>query len=120
MTDQVRREGSMEAFELADIELRRRARGSLYHEFLRQPSMSLGLYVLPAGGADPQQPHTEDEAYLVLRGRANIRVGAEVHAVEPGSVVFVPARVEHRFQDITEELSVAVMFAPAEGTAKRS
>jgi len=110
----------MEAFELADIELRRRARGSFYHEFLRRPSMSLGLYVLPVGGTDPQRPHTEDEAYLVLRGRAKIRVGAEIRAVEPGSVVYVPARVEHRFQDITEELAVAVMFAPAEGTAGQS
>ncbi|HEY6195909.1 MAG TPA: cupin domain-containing protein [Candidatus Eisenbacteria bacterium] len=106
----------MEAFELADIELRRRARGTSYHEFLRRPSMSVGLYVLPAGGTDPQRPHTEDEAYLVLRGRARIRVGSEDRAVEPGTVVFVPARVEHRFHDITEELSLAVWFAPAEGT----
>ena len=109
----------MEAFELADIELRRRARGTAYHEFLRRPSMSVGLYVLPAGGTDPQRPHTEDEAYLVLRGRARIRVGSEDRAVEPGSVVFVPARVEHRFHDITEELALAVWFAPAEGTAPR-
>jgi mannose-6-phosphate isomerase-like protein (cupin superfamily) len=107
----------MEAFELADIELRRRAHCTLYHEFLHRPSMSLGLYVLPAGGTDPQRPHGEDEAYLVLRGRARIRVGAESRAVEPGSVVFVPAHVEHRFLDITEELSLVVMFAPAEGSA---
>ena len=109
----------MEAFELADIELRRRAHGTRYHEFLRQPSMSLGLYVLPAGGTDPQRPHTEDEAYLVLRGRARMRVGSEDRAVEAGLVVFVPAGVEHRFHDIGEELSVAVMFSPAEGSAKR-
>jgi len=107
----------MEAFELADIELRRRARGSLYHEFLRRPTLSMGLYVLPAGGADPQRPHGEDEVYLVLRGRGRIRVGAEDRAVEPGSVVFVAARAEHRFHAITEELAVAVFFAPAEGSA---
>ena len=110
----------MEAFELADIELCRRAHGQLYHEFLRRPSMSLGLYVLPAGGTDPQQPHTEDEAYVVLRGRAKMRVGPETRAVEPGTVVFVPARVEHRFLDLTEELSVVVLFAPAEGSVPRT
>lgn len=59
-------------------------------------------------------------ADIELRGRAKIRVGAEDRVVEPGSVVFVPARVGHRFHDITEELSVAVMFAPAEGSGKRS
>ena len=109
----------MEAFELADIELRRRARGVRYQEFLRHPSMSLGLYVLSVGDADPQQPHSEDEAYLVLRGRARIRVAHEERAVEAGSVVFVPAGVEHRFHDITEELSVAVMFSPAESSTPR-
>lgn len=109
----------MDAFEIADVELRRRAHGVLYQEFLRQPSMSMGLYVLPAGGHDPQQPHGEDEAYLVLRGRGRIRVGDEDRAVEAGSVVFVPARVEHRFHDISEELAIAVVFAPAEGSAPR-
>jgi mannose-6-phosphate isomerase-like protein (cupin superfamily) len=104
----------MEAHEIADVELRRRAHGRLYEEFVRRPSMSIGLYVLPAGGSDPQQPHAEDEAYLVLRGRARIRVGAEDREVGPGSVVFVPARLEHRFHDILEELSIAVFFAPAE------
>jgi mannose-6-phosphate isomerase-like protein (cupin superfamily) len=82
--------------------------------------MSLGLYVLPAGGTDPQRPHAEDEVYLVLRGRGRIRVGAESRPVEPGSVVFVPARVEHHFLDISEELSIMVMFSPAEGSAPKS
>ena len=38
--------------------------GRLYLEFLRVSSMSAGLYVLPAGGVDPQKPHMEDEMYL--------------------------------------------------------
>lgn len=109
----------MDAFEISDVELRRRAHGKLYEEFLRRASMSIGLYVLPAGGTDPQRPHGEDEAYLVLRGSARITVGTEDHPVGPGSVVFVPARVEHRFHDIREELSIAVFFTPAEGTAPR-
>src|SRR5262245_57987019 len=107
----------MDAFEIADVELRRRAQGVRYKEFLRKPALSAGLYVLAAGGTDPQQPHSEDEVYLVLRGRGRIRVGDEDRAVEPGSVVYVPARVEHRFHDITEELSLAVFFAPAEGSS---
>jgi mannose-6-phosphate isomerase-like protein (cupin superfamily) len=106
----------MDAFEIADVELRRRAQGVRYREFLRKPALSAGLYVLPAGGTDPQQPHEEDEVYLVLRGRARIRVGTEDRAVEPGTVIYVAAHVEHRFHDIAEELSVAVFFAPAEGT----
>ena len=76
--------------------------------------MSLGLYSLPAGGVDRQKPHTEDEVYYILSGRGQIRVGNEDHAVQPGSVVFVAASVEHRFHSITEGLNVLVFFAPAE------
>src|SRR3712207_9108288 len=88
-----------------------------YLEFLRVPSLSVGLYALPAGAADPQQPHTEDEVYHVVGGRARIRVGAEDRAVEAGTVVFVAAGVEHRFYAIEEDLTVLVFFAPAEGSS---
>ena len=85
-----------------------------YREFLRVPSMSAGVYVLPAGAIDAQKPHQEDETYYVIRGRARFTVGAEDHDVSAGGVIFVAAKVEHRFHDITEELAVLVFFAPAE------
>ena len=85
-------------------------------EFLRVPAMSLGVYRLPAGGADPQQPHTEDEVYYVVRGRAQFRAGDENCAVEPGTVLFVEAGVEHRFHAIEKDLELLVVFAPAKGT----
>jgi len=85
-----------------------------YREFLRVPSMSAGLYELSAGEADGQLPHSEDELYYVVAGRAIIRVGDEDAPVAAGSLVFVAAQVEHRFHDITEDLRVLVFFAPAE------
>ena len=69
---------------------------------------------MPAGVADLQKPHREDEMYYVVRGRARMKVGAEDQAVGQGSVIFVAAQVEHRFYDIAEELVVLVFFAPAE------
>ncbi|MBA3336296.1 MAG: cupin domain-containing protein [Chloroflexia bacterium] len=104
----------MRALEFAEIEAAHAAAGRLYHEFLREPSLSVGLYVLPAGGTDPQSPHDQDEVYYVLRGHGQISVAGETRAVGPGSVVFVGTRVEHRFSDITEELALLVFFAPAE------
>lgn len=85
-----------------------------YHEFLRVPALSAGLYVLAAGATDPQRPHREDEIYYVTSGRGLIRVGTEDRPVERGSVVYVPPGVEHRFHSIAEELRVLVVFAPAE------
>lgn len=90
--------------------------GELYHEFLREPSLSVGRYVLPAGGIDPQSPHTEDEVYYVLDGRAHIQIAAEAHPVAPGDVVYVEREVEHAFVDIESDLELLVFFAPAEGT----
>ena len=105
----------MEAFDLA--RLLSSHSEEPYLEFLRVPSLSVGIYALPAGAADPQQPHTEDEVYHVVGGRARIRVGAEDRGVEAGTVVFVEAGVEHRFYAIEEDLIVLVFFAPAEGSS---
>jgi mannose-6-phosphate isomerase-like protein (cupin superfamily) len=104
----------MTAFEIATLLSERRGSHRPYLEFLRVPSISLGIYALPAGGTDAQKPHKEDEVYYVLQGRATIRVGTEDRAVEPGSLVFVAANVEHRFHSITEDLTLLVFFAPAE------
>jgi mannose-6-phosphate isomerase-like protein (cupin superfamily) len=106
----------VEAFDLRELVRRRAESGQPYLEFLRVPDLSLGLYVLPAGGTDRQTPHTEDEAYHVLSGRARVTVGGEVRDVGPGSIVFVAATVPHRFHDIEEELVILVVFGPAEGS----
>jgi len=106
----------MEAYELAALSAARAASGRLYHEFIRTHDLSVGLYELPAGATDPQGPHTEDEVYQVVSGRATITVGDEDRAVGPGSVIFVAADALHRFHDITEDLVVLVFFGPAEYT----
>jgi mannose-6-phosphate isomerase-like protein (cupin superfamily) len=107
----------MSVFDLSQLSADRQAAGRLYLEFLRQPALSVGLYELAAGATDPQRPHTEDEIYYVVRGRAAVRLGAEDIPIGPGSVVFVPARQEHRFHSISEDLTLLVVFAPAEGAA---
>ena len=101
-------------FSSANLERQREAAGKRYFEFLRVPAMSAGLYVLAAGSDDLQSPHEEDEMYCVIRGRARMRVGPEDEAVGPGSIIFVEAKVVHRFYDIQEELAALVFFAPAE------
>ncbi len=104
----------LNVFEISQLEAQRAKSEERYLEFLRVPAMSAGVYVLPAGGIDPQTPHKEDEMYYVVHGRARIRVGSEERSVSAGSVIFVAARVGHRFYDVVEELVVLVFFAPAE------
>ena len=104
----------MQAYELPQLISQRAATNKLYLEFLKVPDLSMGLYVLPAGGVDPQSPHTEDEVYYVVSGRAQIKVADENRTVQAGSIVYVAKNVEHRFHSVEEELTVIVFFAPAE------
>ena len=104
----------MSAINMNDLLQAHANSGKLYYEFLREESLSSGIYRLAAGSTDPQQPHTEDEIYFVIEGRAEVLIGEDIHGVDKGSVIFVPAHIEHRFQNIVEDLTLLVFFAPAE------
>ena len=86
-----------------------------FAEVFRSPSGSLSLTAArwPAGSVDDQTPHTEDEVYYVVAGRAVLTVGDATTAVEPGAVAYVAAGVEHRFSGITHDLEVLVFWSPA-------
>ena len=109
----------MEAFEVGQLEEQRQQAGRLYLEFLKVPALSAGLYTLRAGQSDPQQPHTEDEVYYVVGGKASFVGGEKTYKVQAGTILFVEANLEHRFFDIEEDLSVLVIFAPAEYSLKK-
>ncbi len=83
-------------------------------EHLRVTDLSVGTYSIPAGGTDEQSPHTEDEIYVVMTGRATLESAGDRAEVRPGTVVYVPAGEVHRFTDIAEDLAAVVFFAPAE------
>jgi mannose-6-phosphate isomerase-like protein (cupin superfamily) len=104
----------MQYFELTQLISQRETSNKLYLEFLKVPDLSMGLYVLPAGGTDLQSPHTEDEVYYVVSGKAQILVAEEHRDVQAGAIVYVPKNVAHRFHSIDEELTVLVFFTPAE------
>jgi mannose-6-phosphate isomerase-like protein (cupin superfamily) len=104
----------MQSFELSELLERHDAAGKLWMEFLRVPALSAGIYRLPAGSVDPQQPHTEDEVYYVVSGAGSFICQGETIPATAGSTIYVAARAEHRFHDIIEDLIVLVFFAPAE------
>jgi mannose-6-phosphate isomerase-like protein (cupin superfamily) len=85
-------------------------------EQLRVPDLSVGTYCIPAGGLDDQSPHTEHEIYVVTAGQARIVTPDCSAVVGPGSVIFVPAGEQHRFEDVTEDLALLVVFGPAYGS----
>jgi mannose-6-phosphate isomerase-like protein (cupin superfamily) len=69
------------------------------------------VYSIKKGENDDQTPHTKDEIYYIIKGKAKILVGAETYEVKKGSLVFVEAFKDHKFFDITSDLSVLVVFS---------
>ena len=107
---------NMHLYRFADL----RAKSTPYFEFVRTPDLSAGVYRLSAGAEDTQDPHTEDEIYYVVSGRARFTAGPQSTSasqstpVSQGDLLFVPANERHRFHDIQEDLELLVFFAPAE------
>ena len=87
--------------------------GQRFAVALERDSLSIELYA--PRGSDPQQPHTRDEVYVVVAGRGEFVNGPERHAFAPGDVMFVPAGIEHRFAQFTDDLAVWVVFYGPEG-----
>jgi quercetin dioxygenase-like cupin family protein len=103
----------LEAFDLDALARELTEGGQRWSGFLDRPTLSAGLYRLPAGAEDGQGPHAEDEVYHVVRGRAVLEVGDRRTPAVPGAVLFVAAGAEHRFVDVEEDLEVLVFFSKA-------
>ncbi len=102
------------AFEMTTL-MERQARGDRrYLEFFENNTMSMGLYVLPAGSKDEQSPHELDEVYVVAEGRAVLEVEGETFPATEGSVLFVKAKARHHFHTIETDLKVLVFFSKAD------
>jgi quercetin dioxygenase-like cupin family protein len=88
--------------------------GDGYAEFLRVPALSMGLFTASPGYEDQQDPHAEDEVYVVTGGHGVLEVDGRRFVVDAGSVAFVPAGVPHSFVEVSTDLRVLVFFAPAQ------
>lgn len=77
-------------------------------EILKNGSLEVRWYA--PRGSDPQTPHDRDEVYVVVSGRAAFVRGAERVAVATGDLLFVPAGLEHRFEELSADFATWVMF----------
>jgi len=98
------------AFEIEEVRTRLEAGAGGYEVVHRSPGLEVGVYVLVAPEPDRQQPHDDDELYVVLEGSGVLTVEGDAIPVRMGQSVFVPAGAEHRFTGY-EGLSVLVIFA---------
>ena len=98
-------------FDVREVSDRLREKGG-YEVVHKSPGMEVGVYVLVAPEPDRQQPHADDEIYVVLEGRGILDVEGQRVELAEGHAVFVPAGAEHRFSGY-EQLVVLVIFESA-------
>jgi mannose-6-phosphate isomerase-like protein (cupin superfamily) len=103
------------SFEIAAVKERLREAGGGYEAVHESPGLEIGVYVLVAPEPDRQQPHADDEVYVILEGTGVLDVEGDEVPVGEGTAVFVEAGADHRFSAY-EHLSVLVIFErkPAE------
>jgi len=100
-----------------------------YFVALNRGTLEVGLYA--PEGTDPQQPHDQDECYVILGGEGRFTMGDETVPFQPGDFFFVPAGVPHRFFDFDASFKAWVIFygptggenpmhAPSERSSSRS
>ena len=104
------------AFEIEQVRRRLEAGNGGYEIVHTSSGLEVGVYVLVAPEPDRQQPHGDDEVYVVLEGRGVLNVEGEAIPVEEGQAIYVPAHAEHQFTAY-EGLSVLVIFAHTSGKA---
>ncbi|WP_247232614.1 cupin domain-containing protein [Telluribacter sp. SYSU D00476] len=87
-----------------------------FAQVMQHGTMSVELYA--PDQVDPQQPHAQDELYVVVSGTGQFLNGEEVYLFGPGDVIFVPAGRVHRFFDFTDDFQTWVIFYGPEGGEK--
>jgi mannose-6-phosphate isomerase-like protein (cupin superfamily) len=96
-------------FEIRSVQQRLAADKGGYVVVHRSPGLEVGVYVLVAPEPDRQQPHEDDEVYVVLEGTGTLEVEGASFPVREGEALFVEAGAEHGFTSY-ESLSVLVIF----------
>jgi mannose-6-phosphate isomerase-like protein (cupin superfamily) len=86
---------------------------SAYGVLLRHGTLELGFY--RPRETDPQQPHDQDEIYIVQSGSGYFVHGDKRQPFEAGEALFVPAGDTHRFEDFSEDFAAWVVFYGPEG-----
>lgn len=86
---------------------------NLFETFFRHGTLSIELY--QPRRQDLQQPHLQDEVYVVARGEGTYLVSETRVSFKAGDVLFAPAGAEHRFETFSEDFLVWVIFYGPEG-----
>ena len=76
-------------------------------------TLSVELYA--PRSVDAQTPHARDEVYVIARGSGTFACAGERRPFANGDLLFVPAGIEHRFEDFGDDFATWVIFYGPDG-----
>lgn len=91
--------------------------GKKFATLYRRGKMYVEIYAPEK--VDLQQPHEQDELYVVISGSGTFFNDGERHPFQAGDLLFVPAGVEHRFEDFSDDFKTWVIFYGPMGGEKK-
>lgn len=72
-------------------------------------------FSLPVAPSE-QLPHTQDEIYVIIRGRGVLFHDGKRDSFESGDILFVAAGTEHQFEDFTGDIALwRIFYGPCGG-----
>ena len=83
-------------------------KGQLFAKVMERGSMSVEIY-RPIK-VDDQTPHLQDELYVIITGSGEFLNDGKRSTFNPGDIFFVPAGIEHRFENFSVDFSTWVIF----------
>lgn len=95
------------------IEALKKEQDKPFTVLMKNGSMSIEYFV--PKNIDTQQPHKQDEIYVIASGSSQFFRNGEVMDCNKGDVLFVSANMEHRFMNFTDDFGTWVIFYGTEG-----
>jgi mannose-6-phosphate isomerase-like protein (cupin superfamily) len=108
------------SYSISDLREQQQNSGAAWLEFLKLPTLSMGVYSVPAGTNDREShgAHDQDEVYVGISGAGRLTADEQEYDIETGTVVYVKAGVQHYFHDVTDDLTLLVHFSPGSRESK--
>jgi quercetin dioxygenase-like cupin family protein len=66
-------------------------------------NFAMRYFEIPPGGQSSFEHHLHDQGIMIMKGRARVLLGWEIHEVGPGDVIYIPQHEQHQFESISDE-----------------
>jgi len=78
------------------------------------PNFVMRRFIMEPGGGMPNHTNSVEHEQFILRGRARVGIGKDIHEVKSGDVVFIPKGIPHWYKAEGDEPFEFICIVPNE------